>query len=630
VILFIIEMKEVSMAYLEKINFPSDLKNLSIAETQKLADEIRQELIDVLSKNGGHVASNLGIVELTLALHRVFELPKDSIVFDVGHQCYVHKLLTGRKDRLSELRKKGGLSGFTSRYESEYDVFGAGHSGTSVSAALGIAAANKMNGSDAYSIAVVGDGSLTNGMIYEALNNCSKDTPNVIIVLNDNEMSISKNVGAMSSYLSEFSNSRSYIRFKNKVYAFCLKTAGFGKLFLSVGRLFKNLFKKVFLNKNYFECLGLKYFGPIDGHDQELLELVFDQAKRKKTPCIVHVVTQKGKGCEFAEKRADLFHSVGPFDKETGKTPEAKFDFSACFGKELTSLAKEDESIVAVTAAMGYGTGLSGFNKEFPDRFFDVGIAEEHALTFCAGLAAMGKKPFFAVYSSFLQRCYDQLIHDVAIQKLPVVVAVDRAGLVPGDGMTHQGIYDSAFLLGIPGFEVYTPENYADLKEALVKCSESRKPCAIRYPKGTEDYYSSGRFGGGGDIVYTDVGEGDGKYAIITYGRMTANVLRAAELLRSEGKNRIIKLKRIKPIDHSLLLSLCDGFETVFVVEEGIKNGGVGESIAAEFSLKNKMVFIHAIDEVEDGRAFAGNIDELFTEFGFTPEKIADIISKKQ
>lgn len=617
------------MAYLEKINFPSDLKELSLAETQKLAEEIRQELIDVLSKNGGHVASNLGIVELTLALHRVFDLPKDSIVFDVGHQCYVHKLLTGRKDRLSVLRKKDGLSGFTSRFESEYDVFGAGHSGTSVSAALGIAAANKMNGSDAYSIAVVGDGSLTNGMIYEALNNCSKDTPNVIIVLNDNEMSISKNVGAMSSYLSEFSNSRSYIRFKNKIYAFCLKTAGFGKLFLSVGRLFKNLFKKVFLNKNYFECLGLKYFGPIDGHDQELLELVFDQAKRKKTPCIVHVVTQKGKGCEFAEKRADLFHSVGPFDKETGKIPEAKFDFSACFGKELTLLAKENEKIVAVTAAMGYGTGLSGFNKELPDRFFDVGIAEEHALTFCAGLAAMGKKPFFAVYSSFLQRCYDQLIHDVAIQNLPVVVAVDRAGLVPGDGMTHQGIYDSAFLLGIPGFEVYTPENYADLREALVKCSESSKPCAVRYPKGVEDGYSMGRFSGDGDIVYSDVGDGDGKYAIITYGRITANVFKAAEILKANGRVRVIKLKRIKPIDHSLLSSLCDDFKSVFVVEEGIKKGGVGESVAAEFSLKNKTVFIHAIEEVVDGRAFAGNIDELFDEFGFTPEKIAEFISKK-
>lgn len=611
------------MAYLDNINDPSELKKLNISETAVLAEEIREKLIDTLSVNGGHVASNLGVVELTLALHRVFDLPKDSIVFDVGHQCYVHKLLTGRRDSFDTIRKHNGLSGFTNRAESEFDAFGAGHSGTSVSAALGIASANKMNGKDAYSIAVVGDGSFTNGMIYEALNNCSADTPNVIIVLNDNEMSISKNVGAMSNYLSEFSNSRGYINFKNRVYTFCLKTKGFGTFFLSVGRFFKNLIKKIFMTKNYFECLGLKYFGPIDGHDQELLELVFEQAKQKKQPCVVHVVTQKGKGYPYSEERADVFHSVGGFEKESGKTPQPKYDFSAAFGDALTSLAEENEDIVAVTAAMEQGTGLSRFSEKYKDRFFDVGIAEEHALTFCAGMAAAGKIPVFAVYSSFLQRCYDQLIHDVAIQKLPIVIGVDRAGLVPGDGKTHQGIYDSAFLRGIPEFEVYSPESYVELKEALKRSVNSGKPCAIRYPKGTEASYDKGAFEDLGDLTVADIGDGTVSVAVLTYGRITYNVFLAANKLAKDRRIRIIKLKKIKPLDLEKLFDVCDSYEKLLVVEEGIQKGGVGEEIGAYFGEKGKKLHIHAIDPEN---SFSGSIEDLYGDFGFTPEGIAEII----
>ncbi len=613
------------MAILDKIKTSADLKKLNIAETGQLAQEIRERIIDTVSENGGHLASNLGVVELTLAMHRVFDLPEDSIVFDVGHQCYVHKILTGRNDRFDTLRKQDGISGFTNRFESEYDVFGAGHSGTSVSAALGIAAANKLNNKNAYSIAVVGDGSLTNGMIYEALNNCSLDTPNVIIVLNDNEMSISKNVGAMSSYLSEFSNSMGYIRFKNRVYAFCLKTKWFGKCVLGTGRLIKNAAKKILMNKNYFECLGLKYFGPIDGHDQELLELVFEQAKKKNRPSIVHIVTRKGKGYAPAEQRAECFHSVGPFDKESGKTAEGKFDYSAAFGKALCEIAEKDDQVVAVTAAMGQGTGLSCFSEKYPERFFDVGIAEEHAVTFCAGLAAKGKKPVFAVYSSFLQRCYDQVIHDVAIQNLPVVFAIDRAGLVGGDGKTHQGIYDSAFMLNIPGIEIYTPENYQDLKEALTLALASDKCCAVRYPKGTESVYDNSVFEKNGSIYVADIGQGNSKYSLITYGKVTRNVYEAAKSISSEYgcKVRVIKLTCVKPLPIEQIYENSVDFEKILFVEEGIKECGVGEHLAAEFALENKKVIVHAIDPCEK---FSGNADELYNKFGFSTEKLIEII----
>ena len=613
------------MGYLDKIKTPSDIKSLSKKEIEELSGEIREEIIDTVSKNGGHLASNLGVVELTIALHRVFDLPNDSIIFDVGHQSYVHKLLTGRKDKFNTLRKKDGISGFTNRFESEYDAFGAGHSGTSISAALGIAAANKLKGNDAYSIAVVGDGSLTNGMIYEALNNCCAQKWNVIIVINDNEMSISKNVGAMSSYLSEVSNSRGYLKFKNRVYTFCFKTGLFGKVFLNIGRFIKNIIKKILTNKNYFECLGLKYYGPIDGHDQELLELVFNQAKKTKGPCVVHVMTQKGKGYLPAEQRADSFHSVGSFDRETGKTGGAKYDFSSAFGDALTDLAENDGEIVAVTAAMAHGTGLDKFSEKFKDRFFDVGIAEEHAVTFCAGLASTGKKPVFAVYSSFFQRCYDQLIHDVAIQKLPVIFAVDRAGLVSGDGITHQGIYDCSFLLGIPGVEVYSPETYDELRVVLYKCLNGNCPSVIRYPKGVENKYESGVFERKGYTYYTKIGHGSQKVALITYGKVTYNVYTAAKNLceKFDCSIMLIKLLRIKPIDYDQVFELCRGIDKIIFIEEGILNGGAGENLAYEFSLRQKTVNVHSIDQSLN---FSGNADDLYEKFGFTPNKIEEWI----
>jgi len=614
------------MGYLDQIKTSKNIKELDYKQTAELAEEIRQKIVSTVSKTGGHLASNLGVVELTLALHRVFDLPNDSIIFDVGHQCYVHKLLTGRKEEFDTIRSRNGISGFTKSSESEYDVFGAGHSGTSVSAALGIACAERLNKKDTYTIAVVGDGSLTNGMIYEALNNCTSDNSGMIVILNDNEMSISKNVGTMSSYLAEFSNSRSYIKFKNRIYAISLKTKGVGRFFLSVGRTLKNSFKKIFMTKNYFECLGLKYFGPIDGHDQELLELVLEQAKKINRPSIIHVITKKGKGYAPAEKHPELFHSVGSFDKESGETKKAKYDFSAAFGEVLTELADQDSDITAVTAAMGYGTGLNCFTDKYPDRFFDVGIAEEHALTFCAGLATKGKKAVFAVYSSFLQRCYDQIIHDVAIQKLPVVIAIDRAGLVPGDGVTHQGIYDSAFMLGIPEFEVYSPENYEDLKSALKLAVLSEKPVAVRYPKGCEKVYEQPQYNECEGYSYADIGNGAKNAVLISYGRVVFECVKAAELLSNKYTVRLIKLKKIKPLPLDEICELVKDRGEILVVEEGIKRGGVGELIASSMKC-NAAVRIHALD---GNMNYTGSVEEMFEEFGFTPQKIALMLSENE
>lgn len=617
------------MSLLEKINRSDDIKKLNRAQLNTLTDEIREKIIDTVSANGGHLASNLGIVELTVALHRVFDFPSDSLIFDVGHQCYVHKLLTGRQKEFSTLRQCGGISGFPLINESEYDAFGAGHSGTSVSAALGIAVANKLDRTDNYAVAVVGDGSFTNGMIYEALNNCPEKDLKLIIILNDNEMSISKNVGAMSRYLSKASNTRVYIKFKNKVYAISHKTSIFGKALLNVGKAVKNTIKRIFMNKNYFECLGLKYFGPIDGHNTELLEMVLHEAKKKNAPCIVHVTTQKGKGYTHAEQRPDLYHSVGAFDKETGLKEAKKQDFSSVFGDILTEQAGKDKNICAVTAAMGYGTGLAGFIEKYPDRFFDVGIAEEHALTFCAGLAAAGKKPVFAVYSSFLQRCYDQLIHDVSIQNLPVVIAIDRSGFVPQDGITHQGVFDCSFLKAIPNFEIYTPETYGELKQAFQDALKANSPVAIRYPKGQETIYDRSAFSKADDsILYCDMGQESKKVTVITYGRITYNALKAAELLKNDCSVRIIKLLKIKPLDFGTIKKLADGSNLVLILEEGIMSGGIGEEAAAFFAaLPSPMpCIIHALD---DEYAHHGTIDDLYTLFGFSPEKLADKIKSK-
>jgi 1-deoxy-D-xylulose-5-phosphate synthase len=448
--------------YLNKINSPCDLKALSKNDIEPLADEIRRELVDIVTKNGGHLASNLGVVEMTLAIHRLFDSPHDHIIFDVGHQSYVHKMLTGRLPYMDTLRQAGGISGFTNRSESEYDCFGAGHSSTSLSASLGFAISDKLSGSDAYTVCVIGDGAYTGGMIHEALNNCRKDI-RLIIIMNENEMSISKNIGRFAKHLSKIRSRSGYFSVKKATGIFLKKIPFVGKGLFRFALNVKKTLKNVLYGSNYFESMGLTYLGPVDGNDYFAVENILKEAKKLNESVVVHMKTQKGRGYAPAESAPDKYHGMSP----QGAKKTEKKNFSSIMGEELTKMAEQDESICAVTAAMGVGTGLECFSKSYPERFFDVGIAEEHATTFAAGLAANGMKPFVAIYSTFLQRGYDSIIHDIALQNLPCVLCVDRAGLNAGDGATHHGIFDVAFLSQIPNLRIYTPITFGALKMAM-------------------------------------------------------------------------------------------------------------------------------------------------------------------
>ena len=467
--------------YFDYISSPDDIKHLNTSEIVMLNEEIRDFLIENVSKTGGHLASNLGVVELSVALHKVFESPKDHIIWDVGHQSYVHKILTGRKDAFNTLRKSGGISGFPKITESKHDAFGTGHSSTSISAALGFAEADKLNGSDAYTIAVVGDGAFTGGMIHEGLNNCKKDL-RLVIVLNENEMSISKNIGSFAKSLSKLRIDPKYYKAKRFTERALRHIPLVGKHIFSLMLKIKKVFKNIMYGSNYFEDLGLYYIGPVDGNDYESVEKALNEAKSLKGGAVVHIKTVKGKGYEPAEREPSLYHGLVP--TETQNTDET---FSEAFGEVICELAEHDEKICAITAAMCDGTGLVSFRKRFSERFFDVGIAEEHAVTFAAGLAADGMKPIVAVYSTFLQRAYDNIIHDVALQNLPVTFCIDRAGLNGKDGATHHGIFDVAFLSHIPNMTIYTPVTKNGLREALIKAVSSGMPAAIRYASGGEE-----------------------------------------------------------------------------------------------------------------------------------------------
>ncbi len=602
---------------IEKINSPADLKKLSVKELNALAEELRGELIDVISKNGGHLSSNLGVVELTVSLHFLFDSPADRILWDVGHQSYVHKLLTGRRERFGTLRQFGGLSGFPNPAESAHDAFVAGHSGNSVSAALGFAEEEARRGSGRYTVAVVGDGSFTNGMIYEALNNCGNKNLRLIIVLNDNEMSISKNVGAVSSYFSRFRTGGRYLRFKRVTARALLALPLVGKPLFRLLRGIKNLFKRLLVSENLFELLGLEYIGPVDGNDLSRLNAVLREAKSMEKPCVVHVCTTKGKGYPGAERRPDTYHSVGAFDKSCGVDPDGCCTgFSALFGELMCARAQADPALVAITAAMCDGTGLCGCRKAFPDRFYDVGIAEEHALTFAAGLAAAGAHPVLAVYSSFCQRCFDQILHDAALPALPVVLAVDRAGLVCADGPTHHGVFDVSFLRGVPGMTVYSPETASELRESFEKAFAAGAPAAVRYPKsgdcpdGAETYTVCA----GGTVKYRDFGSP--KTVAVTYGRMAADVCAAAA---AAGDTRVIKLIKIHPIDYKTLAPLLDGAQALLLCEEGIRAGGVAEGIAAALA-GGRPTRIRAIE----GFVPHGDEHSLKKLLGFLPEQLAD------
>lgn len=564
---------------LEKIRSPKDTKCLSDNELTQLCEEIRAEIIETVSHNGGHLASNLGVVELTVALHKVFNLPDDSIVWDVGHQSYTHKLLTGRYNEFSTIRTENGLSGFPSREESVYDIMTCGHSSTSVSSALGIAEANFMQGNNNYSIAVIGDGALTGGLAYEGMNNAGRSRRNMIVILNDNTMSISKNVGSIARHLTYIRTKPGYLKVKKDVENFASKIPLIGKPVVSFLKSVKRRIKKLFYNSTLFEDLGFTYYGPFNGHSIKDLTKILETAKVAKKPVLVHIVTNKGKGYKYAEESPSEFHGISAFDVETGEKGSSSKNFSEVFGDSLCRLADENKNICAITAAMRDGTGLTKFRDRFRNRFFDVGIAEGHGVTFAGGIAAKGGLPVFAVYSTFLQRSYDQLIHDVALQNTKVILAIDRAGVVGEDGKTHQGLFDTAYLQNIPNTTVYSPSFFDELDcqlEFLVK--KENGLCAIRYPRGGElwkpEYFeaSSEPF-----QIYGDI---DAQIAIVTYGRVFSFAAQAHAILKKKGiKVKLIKLNRIIPVDKNVVEAASNS-KAVFFYEEAVKNGGIGEHFA--------------------------------------------------
>ena len=595
---------------LEKIKTPRDLDALGKKEIKELSGEIREKIIDTVAENGGHLSSNLGIVETTVALHRVFDVPSDTLIFDVGHQAYAHKLLTGRYEKFNTLRQYGGISGFTNRGESECDFITAGHSGTALSTALGKARANKLSGSDAYVVAVIGDGSFTNGETFEALDMCgSSEKLRLVIVLNDNEMSISKNVGGLSGHFSRTRASRKYHDFKRGTENLLMKIPVVGHGMAVFLKRIKDFIKRIVVGNTVFDSLGINFLGTVDGSNEERLEEVFSEAKRRGTCCIVHVTTKKGKGYAPAEKCPDVYHSVSPFDRDAPYLPCGEC-FSAEFGKAMCALAKENEKIVAVTAAMADGTGLSEFSEKYPDRFFDVGIAEEHAATFCAGLSLGGYIPVFAVYSTFSQRIYDQLIHDVSLQGAHAIFAVDRAGLVPADGVTHHGIFDVPMMTGVPNMKIYAPDSYDELYRALKLAVGEAGPVAVRYPKGKEKIYDRAAFFGGN--ILCDKREAC-DVAIVTYSRLSAA---AAEAERILDGAKTVRLFKLFPIDFEELDAAVSGAKLIYVLEEGERVGGIGEKIAAHYGGR---VHVRAID----GFVPHGDLASLDELLGFTPEKIA-------
>ena len=563
---------------LSNINKPSDIKRLTLDELEVLCEEIRDKLITTVSKNGGHLASNLGVVELTVAIHKVFSSPEDQVVFDVGHQCYTHKLLTGRYESFETLRTKDGISGFCRPGESEHDIFYSGHSGTSVSAGLGLAAANVINNKDNYVISLIGDGSFTGGMVYEALNNGGRSGVKQIIILNDNKMSISENVGAFAKYLAVIRSRPEYYSFKARTESVISKLPFGDKIASKIYNLKTDIKNKIYSQSTFFEDLGYRYMGPIEGHNIENLCDALEAAKAVNGPVVLHVITVKGKGYEHAEKDPSVFHGISKFDVDTGEYKLSSESFSDVFGKCLCRYAEKDKTICAITAAMGIGTGLNDFSKKYPDRFFDVGIAEEHAVTFASGLAKNNLKPIYAVYSTFLQRCYDQIIHDISLQKQKIIFAIDRAGFVGEDGETHHGIFDVAFLNTVPDIKIYSPCCFrsleADLNNALYADELS---VAVRYPRGSQkDNVSKLQYN---SIEYAFYGDKSSDTAIVTYGRITSEAIDAVDSLMEKGINTLlISLNQIKPIPEDIINMLKEKKNVCFF-EEGMKGGGVGEKL---------------------------------------------------
>lgn len=608
---------------LEKIQKENDIKKLEPEELDLLAQEIREFLIEKISKTGGHLASNLGVVELTMALHLVFDLPEDKLIWDVGHQAYTHKLLTGRKEGFDELRKFGGMSGFPKRGESPCDAFDTGHSSTSISAGLGLVAARNMQNENYSVVSIIGDGSMTGGMAYEALNNAARQKGNFIIVLNDNNMSISENVGAMSRYLDGLRTAEAYTELKRGVEDKLKKIPGRGEKIVYQIRKTKSGIKQLIVPGMFFEDMGITYLGPVDGHDLKKMIKVLREAKRLGRPVLVHVLTKKGKGYLPAEENPSKFHGTGPFEVETGAaiTTSDKDSYTDVFSKVICDIGKSNRKVVTITAAMADGTGLSRFARYFPQRFFDVGIAEEHALTFAAGLAAGGMKPVVALYSSFLQRAYDQAIHDICMQKLPVMIAVDRAGLVGNDGETHQGVFDLSFLSMIPNMTVMAPKNRWELADMIRFCVDYDAPVALRYPRGTayeglKEFRAPIEYGKS-ELLYEEE-----SIAVLFVGHMSE----LAESVRIELKDMgyscsLVNARFIKPLDTEMIERLSREHRLLVTIEENVLSGGYGARVLEYVSKEKLPVHVCRIG-LPDAFIEQGNIDLLRRENGLEKSAI--------
>ncbi len=570
---------------LETIQSPQDLQMLNEHQLKQLCEELRATIIETVSKNGGHLASNLGVVELTVALHHVMNCPQDTLVFDVGHQCYSHKLLTGRYQQFSSLRKEGGITGFPNPNESEYDPFIAGHSSTAISVASGIAKAKRMQGDTSWTVAIVGDGAMTGGLSFEGLSNAGINQDKLIVILNDNHMSINNNVGFVARHLANLRSRSSYIRFKRSFSNVLENIPLIGKpIYRFLWRMKRNAKYAMYEHSSMFEDMGFYYLGPINGHDLEDVTESIKAAKKIEQPVLIHLDTVKGMGYAPAMNNPDIFHGIGPFDIETGKTGPSKSSFSSSFGKTMLEMANQNDKVVAITAAMTAGTGLSQFAETYPDRFFDVGIAEEHAITFASAMATKGQIPVVALYSTFLQRTYDQLLNDTAIMNNHIVLAIDRAGIVPDDGITHQGIFDIPMLNTIPKIQIFAPSTYSEQRLCLKQAAFSTNgPAVVRYPKG-EEYPTKREYKPNGSF-YTLFDESPTKLLAVTYGRVFSSVFNVYnDSLHSDKPFALLKLTRIKPITDDII-SILKRYDKICFFEEASVSGGVGEKIASQLIL---------------------------------------------
>lgn len=616
------------MGLLENIKEPNDIKQYDIEDWEPLAQEIRTFLLEHLSKTGGHLASNLGCVELTMALHLVLNLPEDKIIWDVGHQSYTHKILTGRQEGFDHLRQLGGMSGFPKRKESETDVFETGHSSTSISAAIGMAKASELKGIRNTIVAVIGDGSFTGGLTYEALNNLARLKSSCMIVLNDNEMSIDENVGGMSNYLNKIRVGQTYNDVKTGVEKGLMNIPGIGEGLAKVVKRGKDSIKELLVPGMFFEDLGITYIGPIDGHNIGQMVDTFESAIKLRKPVVVHVKTVKGKGYHFAEKYPRHFHGVKPFDLATGKSLEKKTKMSNTdvFARKMLELGETYPNLVAITAAMASGTGLIKFGNVYPKRFFDVGIAEQHAVTFAAGLASEGMIPVVAVYSSFLQRAYDQILHDVCLQNLHVIFAIDRSGLVGEDGETHQGIFDIAYLSQIPNMIVVAPKNRYELTKAMEFAVEYDGPIAIKYSKG-DAYYGLKDHLAPMELGKSEVLFSGGKVALVAVGNLVEEAEKAYNMLKEEGREiTLVNARFVKPLDEELLLQLANDHDTIITLEENELNGGYGQAVDAFYMNANiEGIHVHNI-AISDMFVEHGSVRELRKMLGLDADSVAEVV----